>query len=177
MLRRIEVIPYDPIWPARFAEEAARLTPIFGNNLVALHHIGSTAVPGLHAKPIIDMLPEVYSLAEVEHVNEAMIAIGYEVKGENGIPGRRYFRKGGNLHRSHHVHVFQQGNPEIARHVNFCAYLRAHPVSAQQYGDLKQALAKQYPHNIVAYLNGKSALIAELDAQAAVWRATIEGEL
>lgn len=173
MLRRIEVVPYDPTWPARFAEEAARLTPIFGENLVTLHHIGSTAVPGLHAKPIIDMLPEVYSLEKVEAVNDAMLAAGYEVKGENGIPGRRYFRKGGDLHRSHHVHVFAQGNPEIARHVNFCAYLRAHPVAAQHYGDLKQALAEQHPHEIVAYLNGKSALIAELDAKAAAWRAAV----
>lgn len=94
MLRRIEVVPYDPTWPVRFAEEAARLTPIFGENLVTLYHIGSTAVPGLHAKPIIDMLPEVYSLERVEAVNDAMSAAGYEVKGENGIPGRRYFRKG-----------------------------------------------------------------------------------
>lgn len=91
---RVEVKPYDDAWPAHFRAEAARLAPLFGAELMALHHIGSTAVPGLAAKPVIDMMPVVRRIEAVDRAAPDLAAMGYEGLGENGLPGRRYFRKG-----------------------------------------------------------------------------------
>lgn len=168
--RRIEVVPYSQEWPELYSQAASCLREIFGDELVALHHIGSTAVVGLHAKPIIDILPEVRDIARVARLNPLMIDAGYRPRGENGIAGRRYFVKESGLVRTHHVHVFQQGHPEIARHVDFVAYLNACPEDAARYADLKQKLARRYPQDSPSYVDGKTALIRELDARAVRWK-------
>jgi len=170
VLRKIEVVPYDPTWPTMYAREAAILTKAFGTQLVAIHHIGSTAIVGIHAKPIIDILPVVRDSEQVNRLNPLLISLGYDPRGENGIVGRRYFRKGTDTARSHHVHVFERGHPDVARHIDFCAYLNAHPEQAKRYSNLKQKLASQVDHDIEAYLNGKGPLIQELDERASVWR-------
>lgn len=104
-----------------FKEEAAKLQTIFGNEIVDIHHIGSTSVPGLKAKPIIDIMPVVRDINTVDNYNIYMQEIGYEPKGENGIPKRRYFQKGGE-NRTHHVHIYQTGSYEIKRHLAFRDY-------------------------------------------------------
>jgi len=124
-----------------YEEEAIKLRRIFGEQLVAIHHIGSTSIPGLEAKPIIDIMPVVEDINSVDEHNESMREIGYEPKGENGIPERRYFQKGGD-NRSHHVHIFQVGSPHVERHLAFRDYLRTHPIEAREYGDFKQKLRK-----------------------------------
>lgn len=171
MNRIVEIYPYDPTWAADYAAEAARLAPVFGGNLVAMHHIGSTAVPGLPAKPIIDILPVVQDIALVADLNAPMAALGYIAKGENGIPGRRYFRKGSDAHHTHHVHVFQVGSPDIAKHLDFRDYLRAHPEELAAYGRLKTSLAAQFRTDPPAYTEAKSDFIAEILRQTAVWKA------
>ncbi|WP_233505429.1 GrpB family protein [Sporosarcina sp. BI001-red] len=133
-----------------------------------VHHIGSTAVSGLSAKPVIDLLLVVQSISRVDQVNEAMRDIGYEAKGENGIKGRRFFQKGGNA-RSHHVHVFEEGSPAITRHLLFRDFLRAYPTRAKEYGELKTRLAVQYPFDIYKYIEGKSELIQQIESDAAHW--------
>ena len=168
-MRHIVVLPHDPAWAQAFEDEAALLRPIFGGNLVEIHHIGSTAIPGIHAKPVIDMLPVVKDIAAVDAFNPQMEAIGYEPMGEYGIPGRRFFRKEIDGIRSHHVHAFQQGDSEIERHLNFAAFLRAHPEEAQAYSQLKIKLAQQFPHDIEGYCDGKDSLICELDEKASQW--------
>lgn len=157
-MRTITVVSYDSRWPKLFRQEAAQLTAIFGPACLAIHHIGSTSVPGLSAKPIIDMLPVVADIKAVEQFNEPLIALGYEPMGENGIPARRFFRKGGEQ-RSHHMHVFAAGHPEVARHLRFRDYLRAHPETAAQYAALKRGLAQQFPHDIEGYMAGKDGFI------------------
>ena len=97
-----------------------------------------------------------------------MIAIGYEPKGENGLPGRRYFQKGGD-NRTHHVHMYELGNLEIERHLAFRDFLRVHSIIARKYGDLKEALAEQFPYDIDAYINGKDKLAKEIEQQAVYW--------
>jgi GrpB-like predicted nucleotidyltransferase (UPF0157 family) len=166
--RIVEIYPYDPTWVAEFAAEAARLTPVFGDNLVAMHHIGSTAVPGLPAKPVIDIMPVVNDIHQVDDLNPHMAALGYIARGEHGIPGRRYFRKGSDAHHSHHIHVFQVGSPEIAKHLDFRDYLRAHPEAMAAYGRLKTTLATQYRTDPPAYTNAKADFIAEILRQTAV---------
>jgi GrpB-like predicted nucleotidyltransferase (UPF0157 family) len=170
-MRNIQVVAYDPAWPAAFQQEAAQLEQIFGEEMVAIHHIGSTAVPGLSAKPVIDMLPLVRDLARVDLFNAAMAEDGYLAWGEYGIPGRRFFTKGGDERRSHNVHIFEAGNPEVARHLDFRDYLRTHPAVAQQYAELKFPLARQFPDDIAAYNLGKEAFIREMEQRAREWRA------
>src|SRR6056297_2564109 len=99
--RKIEVVEYDKNWPKLFKEEADLIREIFKDEIIEIFHIGSTSVPGLKAKPIIDIMPIVKKIEEVDKKNEDMKKIGYEPKGEYGIIGRRFFMKGGD-DRSHH---------------------------------------------------------------------------
>lgn len=168
-IQNVAVVPYNPDWSAQFESEASVLRRVFGNQLVTIHHIGSTSVPGLHAKPIIDMLPIVKEIKRMYAFDPTMLALGYEALGEFGLPGRRYYRKGGHLHRSHHVHVYQANSPGVDRHLAFRDYLIAHPVAMASYGELKQQLAHQHPHDIYAYMDGKDGWIKEMEAKALLW--------
>jgi GrpB-like predicted nucleotidyltransferase (UPF0157 family) len=169
-IRNIVVVPYDPRWPEKYQQEAERISAIFSQEMISICHIGSTAIPGMSAKPIIDIMPVVQDIDTVEAFNPAMIQLGYDPQGENGVPGRRYFVRGGDAHRTHHVHTYQPGNPEVNRHLDFRDYLIAHPDEAQQYASLKMELARQYPHNIDAYLAGKDAFIKKTILKARQWR-------
>ncbi len=158
-----------------FLREAAQLREAFGQQLVSIHHIGSTSVRGMAAKPIIDMMPVVRHIARVEKINSAMIRLGYEPRGEYGIPGRRYFVKGRDEQRTHHIHAYQSEHSEVARHLNFRDYLISHPVEAQRYASLKIDLAKQFPSDIGSYMAGKDSLIKEILGRAARWRIEQDG--
>lgn len=133
--------------------------------------LGSTEV-GILAKPIIDILVEVEDITAVDGYNPDMAALGYTPKGENGIPGRRYFRKGSDSRHTHHIHAFQTGHPEIGRHLDFCDYLIAHPEAAQAYSALKARLAREFPYDGAAYTEAKTGFIRNVDAQATRWRLT-----
>ncbi len=151
-----------------FFEEVEKLKLIFGNEIVDIHHIGSTSVPGLKAKPILDIMPVVRDIALVDKYNQEMQVIGYEPKGENGIPRRRYYQKGGE-NRSHHVHIYQVGSYEIKRHLAFRDYLLRHPDVKKSYGELKERLAQQFPYDIESYINGKEHLVREIEVKALNW--------
>ncbi|WP_027963734.1 GrpB family protein [Halalkalibacillus halophilus] len=168
MARKVEVIPYSKKWPQLFEKEAGKLRALFGKEIVTIHHIGSTSVPGLKAKPVIDMMPIVQDISMVDSFNDEMQQMGYESKGENGIKGRRYFQKGGDQ-RSHHVHFYQVGSPEIDRHLAFRDYLRAHPEPKQRYGDLKEELAMRFPDDIESYISGKESYAKEIEKRALDW--------
>jgi len=170
MGRQVIVIPHDPFWCKQYAEEAARLTAVFHAILIGIHHIGSTAVPGIKAKPIIDILLEVTTLTAVDCLIQPMNALGYISKGENGIPGRHYFRKGSDEHHTHHVHVYAQNHPEIARYLNFRDYLRHHPADAEAYSQLKEQLAQQYSADPAAYTDSKTTFVHTIDQKALAWR-------
>lgn len=174
-MRIIVVVPYDSGWPEKYQQEAEKISAIFGQELISIHHIGSTANPGMSTKPVIDIMPVVRDIEAVDAFNPAMIQLGYEPQGENGIPGRRFFVRGGDAHRTHHVHTYQPGNPEVDRHLDFRDYLIAHPEEAQQYASLKMELARQYPHDIDAYMAGKDALIKKTIHRAHPWRAIQAG--
>lgn len=167
-MRKVEVTSYNPQWNSIFKKEAHTLHNIFGSEIIEIHHIGSTSVSGLKAKPIIDIMPVVKEISRIDEFNTALTAIGYEAKGENGIPGRRYFQKGGDS-RTHHVHIYELGNPEIERHLVFRDYLRAHPDDVKKYGNLKEALSQRFPYDIEAYIKGKEHLVLEIERKAFVW--------
>lgn len=160
--RQIEVISYNDNWPLQFVKEARRLKQVLGANCIEIHHIGSTAVPTLAAKPVIDMLAVVLDINKVDPANASMLVLGYEAKGEFGIPLRRYFQKGGNL-RTHQAHVFEKGNPEIERLLKFRDWMRTHSEDREAYARLKQDLAGLHPYDIDSYCLGKEAFITAID--------------
>ncbi|ALC81196.1 MULTISPECIES: GrpB family protein [Bacillus] len=167
-MRKVEVKPYNEKWLSMFEEEANTLHKIFGPEIIDIHHIGSTSVNGLKAKPIIDIMPVVRDINQIDSFNKTMVAIGYEPKGENGIFQRRYFQKGGD-NRTHHVHIYQLGNSEIDRHLAFRDYLRAHPDATKKYGDLKEDLSQRFPYTIELYIKGKEQLVLEIEQKAVPW--------
>lgn len=171
MVRRIIVLPYDAHWVDLFHQEAKTLAALLGQEMVAIHHIGSTAIPDMSAKPIIDILVEVRSLDAVDTLTPQFAAAGYLARGEHGIVGRRFFLKGTEEQRSHHIHIFQQHSPEIARHLVFRDYMIAHPGDATTYSRLKEELARRYPENAADYVAGKDAFVREMERRALAWRA------
>lgn len=163
MNNNIEFVPYNPYWPELFASEAELIKQALGNNCITIHHIGSTSIPGLSAKPIIDMLPVVRDIQAVDQATKAMESLGYEVKGEYGIAFRRYFQKSKDA-RTHNVHVYQENDPEISRYLKFRDWMRSHPEDARAYSKLKQELAAT-SQNMLQYCNGKDAFVASIDAK------------
>ncbi|MCJ8317994.1 MAG: GrpB family protein [Colwellia sp.] len=166
--RVIEVVNHDPNWKEAFDTEKVLLTKVIGCNAVKIEHIGSTAVVGLSAKPVIDILIEVTNLKALDTANKKIEGLGYIIKGENGISGRRYFQKGGNQ-RSHHVHAFQTNDLNLLRHRAFKEYLIAHPSVASEYGKLKQEAAFESENNINLYMTLKNDFIQKHEKFALEW--------
>lgn len=181
MSRIIDVADYEVTWPLRYQAEAERLRPVFGSALVAMHHVGSTAVPGLRAKPTIDILVEVASGGSIEDFYPAMTELGYDCRGEcldavvPGTPGRHYFARTKDMQHTHHVHVCHAGHPQIPEILALRDYLRAHPVAATECGKLKSELAQHFARNNVEYMRGKDQFIKELIALAEEWKRSTNG--
>ena len=176
-MKRVEVVPHDPLWRDAFEAEARLVAAALGENVVAVHHIGSTAIPDIYAKPVVDLLVEVRDITEVDGRGSEMESLGYEVMGEYGIPGRRYFRKENQAGiRTHHIHVFEAGSAEAERHLAFRDYMRAHPVDARRYSELKRKLAEEHPQSMDGYMDGKDGFIKEIDRRAALWRTSQAGQ-
>ena len=167
----VKIADYDPAWPAKFAEEAARLRVALGDDLVVtVEHFGSTAVPGLTAKPIIDLLVAVRSLPDMRQRGiPALEALGYAYWSEDPAPDRMFFVKGlpPNGPRTHHVHIVEPGVSQdlrlgefsFADRLLFRDVLRADSEEAQRYEALKRKLAAQFPNDREAYTNGKTDYI------------------
>lgn len=169
MARKVDVVPYDPGWPVVYAAEAESIRLILGGNVIAMHHIGSTAIPGMAAKPTIDLLVVDRDHDNLDACNDAMREAGYQPKGENGVPGRRYFQRLiGEVHLFH-IHAYESGHPDIERHLNFRDYLRTHPVDARAYEALKHHLAAQFPFEPKKYTSGKTRFIRAIDQRASGW--------
>lgn len=164
MNRTVKVVSYNPEWPLMFEVESSLIKQALGSNCLAVHHIGSTSIPGLSAKPIIDILPVVKNILDVDASTEAMEKLGYDVKGEYGIAFRRYFQKGSSI-RTHNVHVFEDGDTEISRYLKFRDWMRSHDDDAQAYAKLKLELAEKFPDDILKYCFGKDTFVAKIDAK------------
>ncbi len=161
----IEVVPYNPTWPQMFEEEATLIRQALGENCLAVHHIGSTSIPGLAAKPIIDIIPVVRDITQVDQTTEKIEALGYDAKGEFGMLFRRFFQKD-TPQEAYNVHVFEEENPEIDRHLKFRDWMRTHPEDRDAYAALKQNLAEQFSHDRMGYCFGKDAFVASIDVKA-----------
>ena len=174
-LRIIEVVDYNPNWLNEFEKEKALILSQFSGEGVQVYsqpfnifHIGSTSVVGLSAKPIIDILLEVESLESLDLDSDKFAAIGYQVKGEYGIKGRRYFQRG-ETERTHHIHAFLKGSDHAIRHLAFRDYLTAFPEIAKDYASIKKEGATRYSHSIDQYCEHKNDFVVKHEAEALAW--------
>ena len=166
MPQHITVLNYDPEWPLKYERERKAIAEILDGNGISIYHIGSTSVPGLAAKPIIDMMAVVRSLEKVDDARGKFSELGYEYLGEFGIAGRRYFRKGGD-ERTHQIHIFQADDRNnIVRHLAFRDYMRTHEKERAEYAKIKTALAQRFPYDIDGYCDGKDAFVREMEKRA-----------
>ena len=161
----VRLVPYDPGWVVLFEEEKARLSQALGEWALDIKHVGSTAIPGGIAKPIIDISIAVQNFEEVFACVKPMEELGYVYGGENGIPGRHYFVKR-NPATTHHIHMFEITSNPWHEHLLFRDYMRSHPEAIQAYTDLKRKLLEQFPKNREAYTEGKAEFICSILDQA-----------
>ncbi len=170
MARTVKVTEYDPEWGKLYKKEAEQIRRILGGNCIAVHHIGSTAVHGLAAKPIIDIMAVVRDISDADRNSERFAAIGYEAFGEFGIPGRRFFAKGGD-ERTHHLHIYARSSKkDIRRHLAVRDYLRENDRETVRYAELKKWLADQYRDDPEGYCSGKDGFMKDLEAKALAWK-------
>lgn len=166
----VRVVPYDPTWVLAFADEAGDIRSALQHEEMEVHHMGSTAIPGMFAKPIIDILLIVPGLELLDAKVASMTALGYEAMGEFGSAGRRYFRKDApNGLRTHQVHAFEAGSAGARRHLAFRDYMRSHPEAAQEYSILKQRLAIECALSIQDYMDGKDSFVKHHESLALEW--------
>ena len=169
-MRKIEVVPHDPAWSREFAGEARRIRDALGDVVAAVHHIGSTAIPGFPAKPVIDICLEVRGLGLLDQQASEMVRLGYQALGEYGIPERRFFLQDDPKGvRTHHAHAFETGSWGVKRHVAFRDYMIAHPPAAEAYGQLKEELLGRHSGEEEPYIEGKGPFIREHEARAVDW--------
>lgn len=166
------VEPHDLRWAGIYRAEAQTLERCFGDAQIAAHHIGSTAIPGIFAKPTIDILVVARGLNEIDAKSAAMAAVGYEVRGAHGIDGRRYFTRldPARIVRGFHVHVFAHGSPQINRHLCFRDFLRERPDIAGAYSELKLSLAGPRCELAADYAERKSDFVRSVLTEAMRWR-------
>ena len=153
----VRLVPYDAVWPAMFEAEAARLEAACAGLPIRLEHIGSTAIPGLSAKPVIDILAGRPPQSTPREYVGAIRQLGYEHKGAHGVPGRDYFRRGSP--RSHHVHLVSWSSTVWKEHLLFRDWLRANPSVARDYEAVKRELALAYANDRRAYTDAKGPFI------------------
>jgi len=157
----VVIVEYNPQWQTLFAEEAARIREVVGNDILAIEHIGSTAVPGLAAKPIIDLMVGVRSLVDGQRAISPLAALGYVYWAEDPRLDRMFLVKGMppyGTQRTHHVHIVEAYG-EFWERLLFRDYLRTHPDEAQRYAALKRKLAGRFCNDRERYTEGKSEYI------------------
>ena len=170
---KVELVPHDARWAAAAVDEGLAFAAAVGSCVIVAHHIGSTAIPGIHAKPVLDLMPLVTDLAALEARRSAVEALGYEWWGEFGLPGRRYCTKSdpGTGRRLVQLHCYAGDSPEITRHLAFRDYLRAHPDIAQAYDREKARCRALHPDSSHDYADCKNGWIKAVEADALRWTA------
>jgi GrpB-like predicted nucleotidyltransferase (UPF0157 family) len=160
-MRTIIVVDYDPVWPEVFEQLRARVWPVVGVIALAVEHVGSTSVPGLAAKPVIDMSVVVPTQEEIAAAIARLAGLGYVHRGNLGVEGREAFASPEGL-PLHHLYVCPRDSLGLANHLAVRDYLRTHPEVAHEYSELKKRLAIEFPHDIDRYIDGKTDLILRI---------------
>jgi GrpB-like predicted nucleotidyltransferase (UPF0157 family) len=177
ILSTLVVNEYNPTWPAKFVEERQRLQAGIGEFVEEIHHIGSTSVAGLAAKPIIDLLVVVPNLSVVPHCILPLECLGYSYQGEGGIAGRHFFRKPPHgFERDFHIHLMERSNEQYEFHLLFRDYLQAHSEARQAYAALKKELAARFGSDRTSYTAAKQDFIRLLIQRAREEKAQVSRE-
>lgn len=161
--KTVRLAPYDARWAALFREEAERITRVMaaaGLPPLRIEHVGSTAVPGLAAKPVLDLAAGRDAAVPAAVYVPVLERAGYIYRGESGVPGRDFFRLG--TLRTHHLHLVEHEGEHWRRYIGLRDALRADPMFRHQYAAIKQELARRYPKDREAYTEGKSAFIEDV---------------
>jgi GrpB-like predicted nucleotidyltransferase (UPF0157 family) len=166
----IRIVDYEPSWPSSAAAELERIRDALGQLAVRLEHIGSTSVPGLASKPILDLQLSVAELEPVSAYVEPLERLGYMFAPAPESPDFHFFAKPAERPRSHHLHVCAAGSPHEHRHLAVRDFLRAHPAEVDAYAALKRRVAARHPEDRLAYIAGKEQHMAGLEARALDWR-------
>jgi len=165
----VTLVAHDPAWAEAAAAEGARIADAVGPALLRVEHVGSTAIPGIAAKPTVDLMPVVRSEDDLDTCRAPMEGLGYHWRGEFGIPGRRYCVLERDGRRVFHVHFFAEGNENVARQIAFRDYLRAHRGEALAYEAIKREAAAANPKDSMAYNDHKSDWIHACQQRAEAW--------
>ena len=161
--KRVVVVAYDPRWKTEFEKIKSPIAEVLGNLAIAIEHVGSTSVPGLWAKPIIDLDVVIPNRDCLEQVISKLKSIGYRHEGDLGIPGREAFCYDNKPeYMQHHLYVCCQDSEELHRHLAFRNYLRSHPDAAEEYGKVKREAAQKFPEDIDSYIDFKSNAIQKI---------------
>ncbi|MEH6989765.1 GrpB family protein [Cytobacillus firmus] len=168
---KIRLTEFKENWAHMYQEEVQFLRTIFDDEIIKCEHFGSTAVRGMKAKPVIDMMCIVKNIEKIDEFNEKLKKLGYDSAGEWGITGRRLFRKGGE-NRSHHIHFYQFDNLQIERHLIFRDYLQTHPGEASRYTKFKEELAQRFD-DTTDYSQAKKVFVKEMEQKALEWYAGV----
>jgi gamma-glutamyl-gamma-aminobutyrate hydrolase PuuD/GrpB-like predicted nucleotidyltransferase (UPF0157 family) len=162
------IVEYDPEWPAMFESEAAEIGTALGDLAVRIDHVGSTSVPGLAAKPVIDVQVSVMSLTPRAPIVDALVGLGYRHQIDPIEAEHEYFSLGyePDTPRKVHIHVCEVGSAWERRHLAFRDFLRSHDDAAATYGSLKRRLAKEHPRDVYTYTDGKTSFITEIEGRA-----------
>lgn len=172
-MSRVLVVPYDARWPQIFEDLCAFIWPAVSDLALSIEHVGSTAVPGLDAKPIIDMSIVVATRADVSAAVERLAILGYVHRGDLGVADREAFHRPSHL-PDHHPYVCPQDSVALANHITVRDYLRRHPDAAAEYGALKRRLAERFPDDMDAYNDGKTDLLLRVLDVAGLDRDALE---
>lgn len=167
---KVEVVPYDTRWPELFRNEADLIQKALGTYLKEIYHIGSTSIPGMPAKPAIDMMLVLDNVDDIHAISEKLTKLNYEPIRRQIIPHVSFFTKRQDQTIRFHLHLHERGSPQINRHINFKDYVIQHPNVAHNYAKLKIQLATQFRDDIYSYVSGKDKLVQEIDVQAKLWR-------
>lgn len=165
--KKIVVLPYDERWPEDFEAIKATMEAPLAGKILSIEHVGSTSVPGLAAKPIIDIDIVIADASDFPAVRQALEALGYFHEGNLGLPGREAFGYEGKPDlREHHLYVCRQDALNYKKHIYLRDYLRGHPDMRDAYAEVKRQGAALYPDDIDGYLEHKTAIIHEIYEKA-----------
>jgi GrpB-like predicted nucleotidyltransferase (UPF0157 family) len=165
----IRLVAYDPLWAVRAREESQRLRDTLGSVAVRVEHVGSTAVPGLAAKPIVDLQLSVAAIEPRDRYVAPLEQLGYRFVPDPESPDHHFFAKPPERPRTHHLHVCEVGASHELRHLAVRDFLRAHANEAARYAALKRGLVDRRPRDRLAYIAGKERYVNDLEARALAW--------
>ncbi|KJK23062.1 hypothetical protein UB46_17970 [Burkholderiaceae bacterium 16] len=167
---KVELLLHDPQWAEQATAEGQALIAAIGPCVLAVHHVGSTAIPRIRTKPVLDLIPVVSSLSDLDQHRGELERLGYAWWGELGLPGRRYCTKTdpGSMRRLVQLHCYAEGSPEVVRHLAFRDYLRQNADVAPAYDQEKARCRRLYPNDSHAYGDCKDAWIREVETRALV---------